>query len=128
MWSASFEEKEKIISAGCFWRFIKSFLFIKPLYKKCPCLELSGPFFPAFGLNTDQNNSEYEHFSRSEYNQFLIFNRKFIGWIDQLTCSQYKLSECFCCKRASYKILSYIWLNVYLQKQLPEVFYEKRCS
>ena len=35
---------------------------------------------------------------------------------------QYKLSECFYCKRASYKILSYIWLNVYLQKHLPEVF------
>ena len=47
--------------------------------------------------------------------QYLIekFIYEFIGWIDQLTCSQYKLSECFCCKRASYKILSYIWLNVW---------------
>ena len=26
----------------------------------------SGPHFPAFGLNTDQNNSEYGHFLRSE--------------------------------------------------------------
>ena len=26
----------------------------------------SGPYFPAFGLNTDQNNSEYGHFSRSD--------------------------------------------------------------
>ena len=26
----------------------------------------SGPYFSAFGLNTDQNNSEYEHFLRSE--------------------------------------------------------------
>ena len=26
----------------------------------------SGPYFPAFGLNTDQNNSEYGHFSRRE--------------------------------------------------------------
>ena len=25
----------------------------------------SGPYFPAFGLITDQNNSEYGHFSRS---------------------------------------------------------------
>ena len=53
----------------------------------------------------------------------IIYER--IGWIDQLICSQYKLSECFCCKRASYKILSYIWLNVYPQKQLPQVFCEK---
>ena len=28
----------------------------------------SGPYFPAFGLNTDQNNSEYGHFSRSDSN------------------------------------------------------------
>ena len=28
----------------------------------------SGPYFPAFGLNTDQKNSEYEHFSRSASN------------------------------------------------------------
>ena len=26
----------------------------------------SGPQSPAFGLNTNQNNSEYEHFSRSD--------------------------------------------------------------
>ena len=26
----------------------------------------SGPHFPAFGLNTDQNNSKYRHFFRSE--------------------------------------------------------------
>ena len=26
----------------------------------------SGPYFPAFGLNTDQNNSEYGHFSGSD--------------------------------------------------------------
>ena len=28
----------------------------------------SGPYFPAFGLNMDQNNSEYGHFSRSDSN------------------------------------------------------------
>ena len=27
----------------------------------------SGSCFPAFGLNTDQNNSEYGHFSRDDY-------------------------------------------------------------
>ena len=27
----------------------------------------SGPYFPAFGLNTLQNNSEYGHFSRSAF-------------------------------------------------------------
>ena len=27
----------------------------------------SGPNYPACGLNTDQNNSEYGHFSRSAY-------------------------------------------------------------
>ena len=26
-----------------------------------------GPYFPAFGLNTDQKNFEYGHFSRSVY-------------------------------------------------------------
>ena len=25
----------------------------------------SGPYFPAIGMNTDQNNSKYGHFSRS---------------------------------------------------------------
>ena len=32
----------------------------------------SFPYFPAFGLNTDQNDSEFEHFLRSAY----IFNIK----------------------------------------------------
>ena len=32
----------------------------------------SVPYFPAFGLNTDQNDSEFEHFLRSAY----IFNIK----------------------------------------------------
>ena len=27
----------------------------------------SGPYFPAFELNTDHKNSEYGHFSRSAY-------------------------------------------------------------
>ena len=35
------------------------------LHEKCPYSEFSGRYFPAFGLNTDQKNSEYGHFSRS---------------------------------------------------------------
>ena len=31
----------------------------------------SGPHFPAFGLNADYNNSEYEHFLRSDVLQEL---------------------------------------------------------
>ena len=27
----------------------------------------SGPYFPAFRLNTDQENSKYGHFSQSEF-------------------------------------------------------------
>ena len=27
----------------------------------------SGTYFPAFGLNTDQKNSKYGHFSHNEY-------------------------------------------------------------
>ena len=30
----------------------------------------SGPSFPAFGLNTDQSNSEYGHFLRSVFGLF----------------------------------------------------------
>ena len=30
----------------------------------------SGPYFPEFGLNTDQNNSKYGHFSRSSVEMF----------------------------------------------------------
>ena len=32
----------------------------------------SGPHFPAFGQNTDQNNSEYGHFLRSDSIAFAI--------------------------------------------------------
>ena len=34
--------------------------------KSVPILSHSGPYFPSFGLNTDQNNSEYRHFSSSD--------------------------------------------------------------
>ena len=53
-------------------------LYAFTLPEKCPYSEFSGPYFPAFGLNTerylysvrirenaDQKNSEYGHFSIS---------------------------------------------------------------
>ena len=39
----------------------------------------SGPYIPAFGLNTDQNNSEYGHFLRSGRNKY---NLNFIVFFD----------------------------------------------
>ena len=51
-----------------------------------------GPHFPAFGLNTesenaDQNNSEYGHFSRSEYDSqtghVFFFNVTRLVWIQE---------------------------------------------
>ena len=36
-------------------------------HEKCPYSGYSGLYFPAFGLNSDQNNSEYGHFLRSVY-------------------------------------------------------------
>ena len=46
------------------------------LREKCPYSKFSGPYFPTFGMNTqnkDQKNSEYEHFSRSlEVKRFIF--------------------------------------------------------
>ena len=39
-----------------------------PLCKKCPYSDLFWSVFPAFGLNTDQNNFEYGHFSHTVQN------------------------------------------------------------
>ena len=41
----------------------------------------SGPHFPAFGLNTDQNNSEYGHFF-TQWNVMISFTsrKQFIHW------------------------------------------------
>ena len=38
--------------------------------EKCPYSEISGPHFPAFGLNTEQKNSKYGHFSHSGFLSF----------------------------------------------------------
>ena len=35
----------------------------------------SGPYFPAFGLNTDQNNYEYGHFLLTEVFLFIVKER-----------------------------------------------------
>ena len=34
--------------------------------QKVSVFGVSGPYFPAFGLNTDQKNLEYVHFSGSD--------------------------------------------------------------
>ena len=57
-----------------------------PLREKCLYLELfcirsySGPYFPAFRLNTDQNNSEYGHFLWSDQ-ALKSFFLKLFYWI-----------------------------------------------
>ena len=43
------------------------------LRKKWPYLEFAGPYLPAFGLHTDQKNSEYGQFSRSVFNSILFY-------------------------------------------------------
>ena len=45
--------------------FSYEFILYNRLVKGVRIRSYSGPYFPAFGLNTDQNNSEYGHFSRS---------------------------------------------------------------
>ena len=40
----------------------------------------SGPYFPAFGLNTDQNNSEYGHFSRREKSK-QKYHMEWLNWV-----------------------------------------------
>ena len=44
----------------------------------------SGTYFPTFGLNKDQNNSEYEHFLRSGWEQFKRFFKVFLCNLTQL--------------------------------------------
>ena len=41
----------------------------------------SGLYFSAFGLNTDQSNSEYGHFLRSVCDQWLHQVTEFCSWI-----------------------------------------------
>ena len=49
----------------------------------------SGPYFPAFGLNTDQNNYEYGHFLRGESYQENFWTicefKDSLGWIISIT-------------------------------------------
>ena len=41
-----------------------------PLRERCPYSEYSNPYFPTFGLNTDQINSKYGYLLRSVHFQF----------------------------------------------------------
>ena len=44
-------------------------------YVKSVCIpSFSGPYFSAYGLNTDQQNSEYGHFSRSETHEIFLWS------------------------------------------------------
>ena len=45
------------------------------LREKCPYSELLCPYFPAFGLNMDQKNSEYGHFLRNLAIDFYILTK-----------------------------------------------------
>ena len=45
----------------------------------------SGLYFPAFGLNTDQNNSEYGHFSRREKSK-QKYHMEWLNWVWQTLC------------------------------------------
>ena len=46
--------------------FFTDYLKYKHCIKSDRIRSYSGPYFPALGLNVDQNNSEYEHFPLSE--------------------------------------------------------------
>ena len=56
----------------------------------------SGQYFPAFGLNMDQKNSEYEHFSRSaKFHCYTLWKREktkgfltFLGDIEMVHCAK----------------------------------------
>ena len=55
--------------AAIIWFFLVSkIISMKANYcAKSICIRIhSGPHFPAFGLNTNQNNYKYRHFLRSE--------------------------------------------------------------
>ena len=114
---------------------------------------ISGPYFPVFGLNTEiygvnlriqskyrtirtRNNSVFGQFSRNgnpKLYQYLfrIFehtSNHYFSKLYQMTTSVEK-PACINLIRNLIKDLSYLDLLIRnLQKQLPDVFYEKRCS
>ena len=50
--------------------YFKTFLnTIQQYAKSVRIRSYSGPYFPAFGMNTDRNNSEYGHLLHSEKKQ-----------------------------------------------------------
>ena len=50
---------------GCDWGTLNSVYCRISLREKCPYSEFFWSLFSTFGLNTDQKNFEYGHFSRS---------------------------------------------------------------
>ena len=54
-----------------------------PYVKSVRIRSFSGPYFPAFGLNTDETNSEYGHFLRSvnSYHNLIISAVLLIGTV-----------------------------------------------
>ena len=56
------------------YRHLKSLLKVSTAKKVSRIRGYFGPYFPAFGLNTDQNNSKYGHFLRNDLhiNVYLI--------------------------------------------------------
>ena len=47
-----------------------------------------GPYFPVFGLNTDQNNSEYGHFSRSDVDVVKDYFKNNVLYVCHATTAQ----------------------------------------
>ena len=62
------------------------FSLTQTLREKCPySLIFSGPYFPTFGLNSDQKNSEYGRFSDSD---IFPYNNRVVDFvlIQENTC------------------------------------------
>ena len=48
--------------------------FSDSYYVKSVCIRsYSGPYLPVFGLNTEQNNSEYGHFLRTDFKEDFLW-------------------------------------------------------
>ena len=97
----------------------------------------SGPYFLAFGLNTDQKNSEYVHFIRSYRNRTLTLNGLVIFG---MTHSLWWIPVSLVCRDAACKIPFLWFLNIRsitftinprvatLQRSLKAFFWCRGCS
>ena len=68
------EKRSHLVSLSSFYCILILYLFVGIRYflthhylKSVPIRSFSGPYFPAYGLNAVQKNSEYGHFSRSVF-------------------------------------------------------------